>query len=876
MTTNLADLFVARLRVLVDAAAAEVERIRVEVLPEMRRATRKRLEEDGVHEAEVLDDLVRRNPHVMQWAGSLTIHAEAREALDDDPALVDAYAATLAAEVEDLADALFPDDDHRAHVIDVLDVSGWPLTARPDGVGGWANTFIQLAGSDARFGSFPDLFPVAVPDDRIRELLSSRYSGERLDERCAEVRAYLDRTVTDGPLPVTYLLSRLRALLGRWHEGERLDKLCADVDGALTWAVIVQPRDENAIVWPHESRPFLRAGESISPPRAHQKGGFYNVSVDTLPADDTRPWWPVAGLASLLRAELRIRPELDAWLALRHERDRPSPGGVAYAAARSVADGEAVDRIAGKVHRRLPALLKAVWPDGEPPIGDATCKAKREDLLRADAAAAAYLEGIDTSAKTEAARLRRSSETRWQAFCAATNDREPSPDDLCGLWRPWIVRLAFEPSPDETDDLGRVTGQSRVDILFALARVVRKAFDIGSEPGFFAVSAARESRATAQALLAGGGYGRHRTMASRDAYPWKGAEVTPLESGGAHVELLWDGRPTPGGVQLLFDFPEFQELDWVTLRGILDELATDGMRDWLALHSIAAEQGRSGGMDWTWEEHRARTRYDAQIRKGRMGDKEAAAAVSARLMRLKRGEIWLKRKTADGWTFSRVGPHGLLDIPELETDHDVRQMRRCRVEINPEIYRGARRGGGRDHFILVPEKLLTLGDDLLPLATMLVFDFLDARNQAGRVRLEARNLWARAGVRQGYQTKRSRWPDATKTLDRKLEQLIKCGFLGDFEPDDQEISARTVYTLMAGTLLETAQSPPTFGPSAAGLPRDGSELKRWRESRGWSQRDLAGRLGVGQATISRAETAGGSKNLSARMLTALRKARADG
>ena len=62
MTTNLADLFVARLRVLVDAAAAEVERIRVEVLPEMRRATRKRLEEDGVHEAEVLDDLVRRNP----------------------------------------------------------------------------------------------------------------------------------------------------------------------------------------------------------------------------------------------------------------------------------------------------------------------------------------------------------------------------------------------------------------------------------------------------------------------------------------------------------------------------------------------------------------------------------------------------------------------------------------------------------------------------------------------------------------------------------------------------------------------------------------------------------------------------------------------
>ena len=49
--------------------------------------------------------------------------------------------------------------------------------------------------------------------------------------------------------------------------------------------------------------------------------------------------------------------------------------------------------------------------------------------------------------------------------------------------------------------------------------------------------------------------------------------------------------------------------------------------------------------------------------------------------------------------------------------------------------------------------------------------------------------------------------------------------------------------------------PPDFGKSLAGTPKNGAELKAWRERKGLSLEQLATRAGVDKATLYRAERA---------------------
>ncbi len=58
----------------------------------------------------------------------------------------------------------------------------------------------------------------------------------------------------------------------------------------------------------------------------------------------------------------------------------------------------------------------------------------------------------------------------------------------------------------------------------------------------------------------------------------------------------------------------------------------------------------------------------------------------------------------------------------------------------------------------------------------------------------------------------------------------------------------------------------------ASIPRTGAELLEWRTARGWSQRAAAGRLGVGQSTLSNAE-AKLEAALSDRVVEALKRLR---
>ena len=478
--TALQDRFAARLRALVEVSGAEAERLRAEVLPVLRDAARRRAEKKGADPGE-LEAHADRDHQVATW----TARIEARGALDDDPNMVDAYAGTLAAEVEDLANELFPDDALRARALAALDVDGWPLLACDEGAEAWVVGVTGVLAPSCRFGSFPDPMDLDEPAARIREKLSRQLEGPQLEATCTNVLRetgnHLRKNVVSEEV-----IGRLRALLGRWHDDERLDKLCGDARTALPYAVVVRPRGVDARVWPEFIQPHLESGSVRTPAGEVLPIGpedtltVFRTNPSEMPPATDRPWWPAVGLALLLDAERRVRPDLAAWRALRREREEIEPGEATRAAARAAvgggenADGTMVDPVAQAVYGQLPAFLAAVWPDGAPAVDDATREADSGGLLRASEAAAGFLAGMGPTGEEMAAALRNASEKGWQTFASETADAPPTPEALQALWAPWRTRLEVDVKVDDAGNVP-VRWKPRIGLLDAIARAVHAA-----------------------------------------------------------------------------------------------------------------------------------------------------------------------------------------------------------------------------------------------------------------------------------------------------------------------------------------------------------------------------------------------------------------
>jgi hypothetical protein len=354
---------------------------------------------------------------------------------------------------------------------------------------------------------------------------------------------------------------------------------------------------------------------------------------------------------------------------------------------------------------------------------------------------------------------------------------------------------------------------------------------------FIPISSRAESRAAVAVMSQG----------SRGPWLTEQAEITKSK-----LELVWDGKPQP--MQFAFEFNE--GFDGAVVRGILDELQEDGLRDYLCLHRMAAEQGRTGTITWTWAEHRERTRYARRIHQNNITDSSAASDVSRRLWRLKRGEIreWrLKPDGRRGWV--RIGPFGFIDIP-AGLDAPDKSLERARIEINPVLYAGAHRKNtiGK-HFALLHEEVLSLDGSTLRLAVLLGFDFRIARDEGGRVRRSTRVLWEHANTRGGRPEQR-RWGSADEALQRALDRLQTLGVIGEWHRAPGPPAPDTIYEIQPSAawrdqvLLEV---PPLLPPSTVSLPKTGAELREWRHSRKLSQEALSQLLDVGLATVKRAE-----------------------
>jgi hypothetical protein len=331
--------------------------------------------------------------------------------------------------------------------------------------------------------------------------------------------------------------------------------------------------------------------------------------------------------------------------------------------------------------------------------------------------------------------------------------------------------------------------------------------------------------------------------------PWEQMQRTD----GGSFELVWAGERRSYQLALHFGTPDF---DVCIIKGILDELQEDGLRDWLLLHRMAAEQGRKGSFVWRWNEHRDRSAYARRVAQDNVSDRSAAEAVTARLWRLKSAEIRAYRAGhggREGWV--RLGPFGLLDIPAGIRNGTF--LESAMLAINPVLYEGARHDSAAPHFALLPEEALLLDGKRLRLATMATLAMRYARDEGCVVRRKARTLWEDLNAGGGVPAAKY-WPRTEGILHRALDELGRIGVLGGWEREAGPYGPEVLYTLRAPAWLRDQLVhgvTPELGPSKAKLPHTGTELVAWRKERSWSQAQAAKELKVGIATLKRAEKA---------------------
>lgn len=365
--------------------------------------------------------------------------------------------------------------------------------------------------------------------------------------------------------------------------------------------------------------------------------------------------------------------------------------------------------------------------------------------------------------------------------------------------------------------------------------------------------ATKESRSAMLSFSSGPGpkngeLGRWRKRSTRELQP----AIPRYE-----YMMFWDGRVEPYQLGLSFG----NEFDTALVRGIIQELQDDGLRDYLILHRMAAEQGRKGAVRWTWKEHMERSPYAARIQKGRATDERLAAEVTRRIFRLKGAELFAVRQepTSKGIRRYRirVGPFGLIDVPaDVELSGSLEL---AIVQLNPEIYGPASAGAEDPYFALLPDEALTLDGNALRLATMIALDFRVARDSGGEIARKARGLWMHMLVEAGRETDgipRYRWPRAEEKLHRILDRLAKDGVIGSWEREPGDPNPDRLYMLRPPQAWRDQVIhgvTPMLPPTRAVKPRTVGELRAWRAAKGLSQEAAALRLGVGIATLKRTE-----------------------
>lgn len=313
---------------------------------------------------------------------------------------------------------------------------------------------------------------------------------------------------------------------------------------------------------------------------------------------------------------------------------------------------------------------------------------------------------------------------------------------------------------------------------------------------------------------------------------------------------------SPGStVQLHLPMAELDGMQDRAIEALRRLRGAKGLRHWAALLRLfSVEGGRSGTYRWLLHEHLVAMGYDERQRRDPKVRAEAAAEVEAlaalELAIYTKGGVLRERRRL----LLETGRFERLERSEWKLDGIEFQM-------NQRVYGGVRESTGEigHKWMPAPAALAAVDHVRFPYAHGLGMllairfrwrideqhDFLD---------ISGEKLLALAGI--GYRKERAEraWDKLRRTLD-ELQRVTQVGSYRWLKDADAWSLSGICRIVPAAWTLDRAVRGviPLETPPDRDKPVTGGELKTWREKRGWSQREAATRLKVGNAAVSRAE-----------------------
>lgn len=336
----------------------------------------------------------------------------------------------------------------------------------------------------------------------------------------------------------------------------------------------------------------------------------------------------------------------------------------------------------------------------------------------------------------------------------------------------------------------------------------------------------------------------------RDQERHKGAEIDARFTHDRiqRVELFAEGNP----IQLQLPWPDSGLHDTAiealrTLRG------AKGLRHWTVLQRLfSVEGGRRGWVRWILDEHLEAMGYDErQIR-----DPKVRQDVATEIEALASLELAVYGE--ENQIRSRA-PLLLVGNRHERLVNSQWRLDGMELRVNDLLYRGVRNVTGEmgRNWISAPTELARLDHTQHPYVHgMGLILSIRMRWRLGdgfdHLLIKGRNLLGMAGIPFNVQRPGRTW----NALQRTLDTLCEIGMIERYQwvegnPWDLDgtcqifasnwVLDRTVWGILPEEKMTTD------------LPKTGKELKIWREANGWSQRELARRIGVTQAALSQAE-----------------------
>ncbi len=327
------------------------------------------------------------------------------------------------------------------------------------------------------------------------------------------------------------------------------------------------------------------------------------------------------------------------------------------------------------------------------------------------------------------------------------------------------------------------------------------------------------------------------------------AAPAELTTTGGRVELMLPGHP----VQLTLPMDELAGLSEGAIRAIRAIRGAMGLRNWCAMQRLlSVEGGRRGWVRWTLDEHLAAMGYGKNSR----DDPAVRANVAAEVELLTRMELVVY----DAANVARHRAPLLLVGDRFERiAGSAWRLEGMELRINDLLYDGVRdhkTGELGTNWWPVPVELAQI-DHVRhgyahALGMLLAVRFRwDAGDGRGTTRLTGRKLLDLAGI--PYMDRRA--AEAWSKLRRELAELERIGMLSPISWDGEAWTLAGVCCLSPAAWIgdRTVRQLAATERPVVDIPRNGAELRAWREARGWSRREAAGRLGLSPGAVDNAE-----------------------